>query len=63
VKYISVKEASEKLEDEVDAVEIVRCHDCKHYMTADCPSTIRDWQGIYRPQISASGFCSCGDSK
>ena len=41
----------------VDAVEVVRCRDCKHYENGGCGMAF----GEYEP--SPEDFCSCGEKK
>lgn len=44
----------------IDAVEVVRCKDCKHLMFSDCYGECgKGYMGIVNPD----GFCSYGERK
>lgn len=43
----------------VDAVPVVRCKDCKHYVLQACACRHENFNGI----ISLDGYCSYGERK
>ena len=52
----------------VDAVEVVRCRDCKHWQhmgdgMGDCTNARFHLDGHADPTMEADGFCSCGERK
>lgn len=44
----------------VDAVEVVRCKDCKHQMAMWC---WRAEEGMNHRRVGSNGFCFCGERK
>ena len=52
----------------VDAVEVVRCKDCKHWLYigcgfGDCTNSRFHLDGHADPSMEADGYCSCGERK
>ena len=52
----------------VDAVEVVRCKDCKHWQhvedgIGDCTNPRFHLPGHADPTMEQDGFCSCGERK
>lgn len=52
----------------VDAVEVVRCKDCKHWThvedgMGDCTNRRFHLDGHVDPTMKADDFCSCGERK
>jgi hypothetical protein len=43
----------------VDAVEVVRCRDCKHYVIRACACRHENFNGV----IHSDGFCSYGERR
>lgn len=52
----------------VDAVEVIRCKDCKHWIhiengMGDCTNRRFHLDGHADPTMEMDGFCSCGERK
>jgi hypothetical protein len=57
-------ELEDEAEKTVDAVEVVRCRDCRYYETVEYyPDGTKQVCRLFRRQMQEDGFCSCGERK
>ncbi len=56
----------------IDAVPVVRCRECKHRETVDCPMCHEEYHfdeddggdySLWTRMVDPNGFCSCGERK
>lgn len=56
----------------IDAVPVVRCRECKHQETVDCPMCHEEYHfdeddggdySLWTRGVDPNGFCSCGERK
>lgn len=56
----------------IDAVPVVRCRECKHRETVDCPMCHEEYHfdeddggdySLWTRVVDPNGFCSCGERK
>ena len=56
----------------IDAVPVVRCWECKHRETIDCPKCHEEWYFdedngsdyyIVDQAVDSNGFCECGERR
>ena len=63
--YFHLDEITQEIFDAptVDAVPVVRCKDCKHFVSPQGVPVCGCFYGLGFPSLSGDDFCSCGERR
>ena len=62
-EYVTFDQLRDELRKKPDLVEVVRCRDCKHFMSGDLCKLQDEWNEFPWLEVEPDGFCAWGERK